>query len=61
MESSGFDQMEAIGSKSSKTESGKAESEASLLTGLLKTFTSLTSSHTKLSLRSVGWMDCTEK
>ena len=51
MESSGFDQMEVIGSKSSKTESGKAESEASLLTGLLKTFTSLTSSHTKLSLR----------
>ena len=51
MESLEFDLMEAIVSKSSKTELVKAESEESLLTGPHKTSTSPTSFPMKLSLR----------
>ena len=51
MESSEFGLMEAIVSKSSKTELVKVESEALLLTGPHKTFTSPTSFPMKLSLR----------
>ena len=51
MESLEFDLMEAIVSKSSKTELVKVESEASPLTGLRKTSTSPTSFPMKLSLR----------